>query len=305
MRGERSTSADHFGRWPGSSPAELGPVGLSAYSFSGVPEMRTPASTGPCDNERYRLSLFTTNGLLRAEEDQAGQAGVDVLTLHDERLPHGFRAMSGSGGGGDIGSGKMVTLHFPKAALPLRPPALAPLFARQLPADSGMGAILARYLASVASALEKGEVGEREGEHLGTVALDLAVMTLTAWAGVGDVTAPESHRQALLAKIETFIERNLGDPDFTPSVIAGHHHSSVGHLHRLFQARELTIAAWIRHRRLERCRADLADPRHRTRPVFAIGVRWGFRSAAEFSRAFRVAYGSAPGHYRRQVLSRE
>ncbi|MEY9855847.1 AraC-like DNA-binding protein [Catenulispora sp. GAS73] len=230
---------------------------------------------------------------------------MDVLMLHDEWLPHGFRALSGRGSGTDIGSGKMVMLHFPKAALPLRPPALAPLFARQLPAHSGLGAVLARYLASVASALEKGEVGRREGEQLGTVALDLAVMTLTAWAGVGGVTAPENRSQALLAKIETFIERNLGDPDLTPSVIAGHHHISVSHLHRLFQARELTIAAWIRHRRLECCRADLADPRHRTRPVHAIGVRWGFRSAAEFSRAFRAAYGSAPGHYRRQALSHE
>lgn len=127
-------------------------------------------------------------------------------------------------------------------------------------------------------------------------------MSVTAPAPT-EPRAPETRRAALLSKIETFIEHHLGDPGLTPSAIAGHHHISVSHLHRLFQAREFTIAVWIRHRRLERCRADLADPGLRTWPVHAIGMRWGFRGAAEFSRAFRAAYGSAPGRYRRQALN--
>lgn len=253
-----------------STPAELGPVGFLKR---------------PCDPESYRLSLI------------AAQAEPPALVLHDESLPDGFCAVPGPG------REKTVTLHVPKTALPLRPPALKPLLGRRLPADSGVGAVLAHYLSSVASALEKGEVGKLEGERLGKVALDLTVMTLAAWAGDGDAVAPETRRQALLSEIETFIEHNLADPGLTPSTIAGHHHISLGHLHRLFQARELTTAAWIRHRRLENCRADLADPRLRSWPVHAIGVRWGFRSAAEFSRAFRAAYGSAPGQYRRQALT--
>ncbi|MEY9910046.1 AraC-like DNA-binding protein [Catenulispora sp. MAP12-49] len=181
-----------------------------------------------------------------------------------------------------VGLGKVIMLHFPKAALPLRAPGLEPLFARQLPTDAELGAILARYLTSVASALEKSEV-----------------------AGGDELAAPEARRRALVAKIEAFIEGNLGDPDLTPSAIAGHCHISLGHLHRLFHSRELAIAAWIRHRRLECCRADLADPSLRLWPVHAIGARWGFTGAAEFSRAFRAAYGSAPGRYRRQALNED
>jgi AraC-like DNA-binding protein len=67
--------------------------------------------------------------------------------------------------------------------------------------------------------------------------------------------------------------------------------------------RELTVAAWIRHQRLECCRADLTDPRLRGMPVQAIGARWGFRSPADFSRAFRAAHGIPPGDYRRQTLA--
>ena len=135
------------------------------------------------------------------------------------------------------------------------------------------------------------------------MALDLAVAALAAQLGAEDRLAPETRRQALVSRVEAFIEQNLGDPGLTPAAIAAHHHISVGYLHRLFQPRQLTVAAWIRHLRLERCRADLANPRLRLRPVHAVGARWGFRSPADFSRAFRAAYGMPPGDYRSQALA--
>jgi AraC-like DNA-binding protein len=143
-------------------------------------------------------------------------------------------------------------------------------------------------------------VGEHETERLGEVGLDLAAAVLAAQVQAEDRLTPETRRQALLSRIEAFIEHNLGDPGLTPTVIAARHNISLGYLHRLFQPRELTVAAWIRHRRLERCRADLTDPRLRLRPVHAVGARWGFRSPADFSRAFRAAHGMPPGDYRRQ-----
>ncbi|GGQ13574.1 hypothetical protein GCM10010187_32420 [Actinomadura coerulea] len=41
----------------------------------------------------------------------------------------------------------------------------------------------------------------------------------------------------------------------------------------LFQEQGLTVAAWIRERRLERCRHDLADPRLLARPVQGVATR--------------------------------
>ena len=63
------------------------------------------------------------------------------------------------------------------------------------------------------------------------------------------------------------------------------------------------MAGWTRQRRLERCRRDLADPALAARPVAAIAARWGFPSAAEFSRAFRAAHGMPPGEYRMSARS--
>jgi AraC-like DNA-binding protein len=84
--------------------------------------------------------------------------------------------------------------------------------------------------------------------------------------------------------------------------VAAAHHISVRYLHRLFQPVGTTVGSWIRHRRLERCSRDLAEPALSLRPIHAVGARWGFRHAAEFSRAFRAAYGMPPSDYREAAL---
>ena len=54
------------------------------------------------------------------------------------------------------------------------------------------------------------------------------------------------------------------------------------------------MSGWIRDRRLERCRADLRDPRLAGLSILEIATRWGFVSPAHFSRTFRAAYGVSP-----------
>ena len=273
--------------------AELGPVQLSVLSQPEMYAVRTPALIRRSDPERYAFSLITASTLWIAQRDHESLLEAGDLLLHETSRPFAARTPPGPG------LGRVLMLHFPKAALPVRSRRLDSLLARRLRTGAGMTEIFARYLASVASALERHEVGEPEAERLGEVALDLAAATLAAQVDAQDQLAPETRRQALLSRIEAFIEHNLADPDLTPTVIAAHHHISVGYLHRIFQPRELTVAAWIRHRRLERCRADLTDPRLARRPIRAVGARWGFRDSADFSRAFRAAYGMPPSDYRR------
>lgn len=277
--------------------ADLGPVRLTIHSFPELRAVRTPALIRRSDSERYGLSLTTANAFWLDQQDHNSRLDVGDLALHDTSKPYDSRALPGAG------TGSMVLLSFPRSALPLRPKRLESMLARAVRADTGMSAILARCLTGIASAVRQDEIAEADQERLGAVALDLAAATLAALIDARDQLAPETRQQALVSSIEAFIEYGLGDPDLTPAAIARHHHISLGYLHRLFQSRELTVAAWIRHRRLERCRADLADPRLRSSPVHAVGARWGFRAPAEFSRAFRAEHGMPPGEYRRYALA--
>ncbi|WP_406117948.1 helix-turn-helix transcriptional regulator [Streptomyces sp. NBC_00989] len=104
-----------------------------------------------------------------------------------------------------------------------------------------------------------------------------------------------------MAQIHAFVQDHLGKADLTPDTIAAAHHTSLRYLHKLFQQEEgHTVACWIRSRRLEACRRDLADPRLAARPIHTIAARRGFSSPAHFSQAFRAAYGTAPREFRRQ-----
>jgi AraC-like DNA-binding protein len=94
---------------------------------------------------------------------------------------------------------------------------------------------------------------------------------------------------------------NLADPDLSPTTVAAANHVSVRYLHRLFETHETTVAAWIRGRRFERSRRDLADPTMRQLPISAIAARWGLTNPAHFGRLFRTEYGLQPTEYRRET----
>ncbi|MFF8999752.1 helix-turn-helix domain-containing protein [Streptomyces achromogenes] len=134
------------------------------------------------------------------------------------------------------------------------------------------------------------------------MALDLTGACLAQHLDACDDLPAETRRQAMLARVNAFIDHNLGDPDLGPAEIAAHHHTSVRSLHALFRQQGESVAASIRRRRLERCRTGLTDPRMRLRPISAIAARWGFLRPADFSRAFRVAYGVTPRELRQTAL---
>lgn len=114
----------------------------------------------------------------------------------------------------------------------------------------------------------------------------------------GVKTSKQDARDAIIEGAMRYIEIHLADPDLTPEVIAAHQHVSTRTLHRLFERDGLTVASWVRQRRLDRCRADLCDPALAPMAVGSIGERWGLCDAAHFSRLFKSTYGESPRSYR-------
>jgi AraC-like DNA-binding protein len=73
---------------------------------------------------------------------------------------------------------------------------------------------------------------------------------------------------------------------------------SVRQLYKLFETQECTVAEWIRHRRMERCRRDLSDPALLHRPVGAIAAQWGLptpRTSTGSSVPFMAAHPGSSG----------
>ena len=72
-----------------------------------------------------------------------------------------------------------------------------------------------------------------------------------------------------MLRIQSYIDANLQDSGARPRVVAGAHYMSLRSLHGIFADSGHTVAEWIRTRRLEHCRRDLADAFQRQVPVGA------------------------------------
>ncbi|MFG3016822.1 helix-turn-helix domain-containing protein [Streptomyces cinerochromogenes] len=272
----------------------LGAVQLWAMEHSSMTLRRTRKLIRQSDPELYRLSLPLRGTMGLASHDHEAAYERYDLVLHDTSRPHLMRAITGHGEDTVLGTG----LFIPRKLLPLPENAVDSLMMRRLSGREGIGALLAQFLTHVSR--DSGSYRPEDGPRLGSVAVDLLSALFAHAIDAGDSLPPESHQQTLVARIHAFIQAHLSDPQLTPRTIAAAHHISVSYLHRLFQHGEETVAASIRRQRLQRACRDLADPAQRTVPIHAIAARWGFPRAADFTRAFRSAYGLPPTDYRDQ-----
>ncbi len=116
----------------------------------------------------------------------------------------------------------------------------------------------------------------------------------------GSIGTKAAHMHQICQTIETM----LGDPELTAHKVASSQGVSLRYLQKLFAQSGSTFVNYLRTRRLERCRADIASPLYAHASITQICFRWGFNSSAHFSRAFRDQFGMSPREYRRQVLSK-
>ncbi|MFJ8011826.1 helix-turn-helix domain-containing protein [Streptomyces sp. NPDC096339] len=276
----------------------LGQAQLSRFAHSPLHSRRTPALIRRGDPEQYQLALITGGRWWMSHNGGDEEFGVGDMILWDTSRPQETVAHPGHGPSGSI------IVHLPKDALPMRPGRVDRLLGRRIATDSGTAAVLARFMSSLAE--HASACTPQELSALGTAAADLAAACFAHRLDAYRELPAETRARALRERIHAFVEQHLGDPWLTPGTIAAAHSISVRGLHALFRAEgEETVAASIRRRRLERCRADLTRPDRAARPVHEVAARWCFPNAPSFSRAFREAYGVSPSEFRRGAASRD
>jgi AraC-like DNA-binding protein len=110
----------------------------------------------------------------------------------------------------------------------------------------------------------------------------------------------ETARGALqISRVSQIVESMLPDADLSLKGLAEASGLAPRTLQKLLAAAGQTFASYVRDRRLERCRADLASSLAAGQSIGEIALRWGFSDPAYFSRAFRNAYGASPRDFRR------
>jgi AraC-like DNA-binding protein len=289
-RSERQTDF-----WARMHSSALGAIQANLMLTRAFSVRRTPALIKQSDPELLKIILPVRAAVPAriAQDGRQTSLGPADFALYDTKRPYEAGAQD------HTGIAEVLTLMFPRSMLPLPDTQIGQLTAVRMRASEGVGALASRFLVQLAAGLD--HYRPADAARLATTALDVLAARLAHELDGDHWLAPDTHQRALMTRIHAFIQQHLGDPELSPGVVADAHHISLRYLHKLFQEQGETVAGWIRQRRMERCRRDLADPALASRPVAAIAARWGFVDPGHFSRAFKAAHGLTPREYRREA----
>ena len=270
----------------------LGPMQVVVMDIMPVTVRRTPPLISQADPDLLKIVLVCGgNTCVVSQGGRQAVLSAGDFALYDTRRP--YEVSCGNSGDWRL---RMMTFMFPPGLLPLSRNAVGQLAAVRFTASAGLGDVTSQFLRQLARNAD--HYSPAEAARLSAAALEVLATRLAREQDVRGWGTPEARRHALLTTIQAFIQQRLADPALCPAEIAAAHHISLRSLHQLFHDEGLTVAGWIRRRRLECCRRDLSDPAQGERPVAAIAAGWGFASPGDFSRAFRAVHGLPPAEYR-------
>lgn len=109
-----------------------------------------------------------------------------------------------------------------------------------------------------------------------------------------------SRREALLARLQSYLRDHLDDPDLRTEDVADALGFSPRYVRDLLQREDTSFGRLRLELRLARCHDDLLDAGRRHLSVSDIAYAWGFNSIAHFTRTFRARYGQPPARFRRE-----
>lgn len=271
------------------SRIDRGPLSVFRIEHSPAVVARTPQLIARSERSSamMKVSLQLEGDGLVEQDGRVTLLHPGDLALYDTSRPYTLRYDTAT---------RLIVLSFAAGALPVPREEVALVTATAFPLESGLGSVVNPFLAGLARGLV--HLPDADGERLAHTALDLLVTVISGELRQGVRQDP---RRQLRHDVLATIEQMLPDPDLSPAQIAERHYISTRHLHALFAEQGITVSSWIRQRRLEHIRRDLADPLLVDVTVAQLAARWGLLNAAHFSRLFRATFGASPSTYRQSV----
>lgn len=268
---------------------EVGSVaGIDAVHFSNAPMTirhesghiaRTP------DDEIFLCRQMA--GELRLEQDARGcLLAPGSFTLLDPRLPYT---------GVFSGNSELLVYKLPRDLLEARLGQTRELLAQALHPTEGDTALLSSYLSMLPKHI--GRVSPAAAERVEGQLLDLVALVLSTKLEMRPRTS--SSRALVRLNVRAAVEANLNDPDLNAEAVSHRVGISVRYANAVLADENTSVSRFILERRLERCRAALADPAQARRSIGEIAYGWGFSDMTHFGRRFKQAYGLLPKDYRK------
>ncbi|MFC3607895.1 acetamidase/formamidase family protein [Stutzerimonas tarimensis] len=262
------------------------PRGSQFLQLSASPQVLMPMPADVRSRAVFLVALLSGRGQITEGSEKLAIQSGELLLLDPARawrleLTSEFRA---------------VLVRLENASFVLRLVHTGTLSANRIAASSGgVAAICQALVRSIGEQL--GRLDLAETAPLEATLGDLLVASL-ARNDSSAVDDPSAVQLVHLRRVCARIEPRLGDDQLQIDDIARLEGFSTRYVQKLFKAGSTTFGEYLKQRRLERCRLDLSDPSLSRFSISDLCFRWGFRDAANFSRAFSAAFGMAPRTYR-------
>ncbi len=187
---------------------------------------------------------------------------------------------------------RVLAFFLPRAVVESAIPGAESLHGKVVAYASPLACLLRGHLHAVCGALPT--MSDVEVDQALHIAAELIMATYSKEASQSR-SARAAARAAMLGRIKRHIDTQLHSHELAPETVLSRFPLARATLYRLFE-QEGGLQAYIRNCRLR----EAADELVRTRSVTIadIGGRLGFSYAADFTRAFRRAYGMAPQEFR-------
>lgn len=270
----------------------LGDVQLTRVTAAPHQVRRTRRAISANDPGLLKVCMQLSGTGRISQDGREAELAPGDLTLYDTTRPYTLSF-------DDPAHFGTFVFMFPGELLGLPPEAVARLTAVRIGGRDGLGSLVSPLVLNLATLT--GVDPALLSTRLATNVLSLLETLYRERLDLGH-GEPERLGAARLLAVQQWLDRHLADPALSPERIAAAHHISVRYLHRLFEAEGTSVSRWVKERRLEGCRRELADPSLVRHSVGAVAARWGLLDAAVFSRWFRAAYGLSPREYRMRAL---
>ncbi|TCO19726.1 AraC-like DNA-binding protein [Kribbella steppae] len=188
-----------------------------------------------------------------------------------------------------------LSVRIPRPGLALTDEALTRVAGLCLGSPNPVANLAATYLRQLVGDHRLATEADLDVFEAPTIELIRAVVASQLGDGAPDLEPMEN---TLALRIMEFARQHLTDPDLTATKIARAHNISVRHLYTTLSRSGVVLGEWIRVRRLEGCRRELARSAATGRTISAVAHGWGFGDPTHFSRTFREAFGMSPREWR-------
>ncbi|GAA4605695.1 helix-turn-helix domain-containing protein [Actinoallomurus liliacearum] len=263
--------------------AHVGPVILAHIRGAAHQVTREADHISSTDGELLKVTLHRSGPADVFQDDRTRRARAGDLVVFDTARPYRLTVTDAC---------DVIVIAVPRTMLGANADVISRRAAMPVPCEAGTRAVIAAFFSDLAERID--DLPGGSNLHLADALASLLVATFTDTSPQRvEVTAD------LTDRITAYTIANLGDPALSVESVARRHGISPRYLHRLFQRRGITFAAWVRQERLIRIRRDLQDPALATRTAAAIAARWGIPDSGHLSRALKKEFGLSAAGIRR------